>query len=58
MALVVLVYVLVAVPFAFLTAHKARRLGQSWGAWFVVALCVPVISLAVVTYFEPDRRRA
>lgn len=56
MALVVVVYVLVAVPFAFLTAHKAARLGQSWGAWFLVALCVPVVSLAVVTYFEPSRR--
>lgn len=58
MALVVVVYVLVAVPCAFLTAHKAARMGQSWLSWFLVALCVPVISLAVVTFFEPDRRRA
>jgi Kef-type K+ transport system membrane component KefB len=50
-------YVVIAVPFALLTAYKAKRMGQSFTSWLFVGLCLPVISLAVVQYFEPDKRR-
>lgn len=55
MALVVLVWIVVALVFAPITARKAARLGGSYWSWFFVALCLPVISLAVIGWYEGGR---
>jgi hypothetical protein len=55
MAFIVLFIVFVDIPFALLTAFKAKRMRQSFIGWLLAALAMPLISLAVVQYFEPTR---
>lgn len=54
MGTLLLLYIFIAVPCAFITAAKAKRMNQSWGNWFIAGLALPVISLAIVQYFESD----
>lgn len=52
-----LVYIVCAVIFGPMAALKARRMGQPFLPWLLVGMALPVITLAVVSWYEGDARR-
>jgi hypothetical protein len=50
-------WVVAVVVFAPLAAFKAKRMGQPFWPWLLAGIALPIVTLAIVSYYEPRSRR-